>query len=113
MSGVGRIMLFAPDPDGRMEEVPDKNLLAALLRETPLITQPSDGSRTFVVGLDGPEPRAARARGGGAGISACRDRGAARIGRTGAGRRTPLRAGAEGAAMLNRRALDSGRCRRQ
>ncbi|MGG5887269.1 hypothetical protein ACLF3G_09015 [Falsiroseomonas sp. HC035] len=55
MSEVARITLFIHDRRGRLETIPDQDLLAALLRETPLITQHDDGSRTFVFDLLDPD----------------------------------------------------------
>ena len=46
-----RITLFVHDLDGRMETVPDLDVLHALLRQTPLVTRNADGSRTFVFDL--------------------------------------------------------------
>jgi hypothetical protein len=51
MRQVARITLFIHDRNGRLETIPDQDLLSELLQETPLITQHEDGSRTFVFDL--------------------------------------------------------------
>ena len=51
MRQAARITLFVQDRDGRMETVPDLDVLHALLRQTPLVTRNDDGSRTFVFDL--------------------------------------------------------------
>jgi hypothetical protein len=54
MRGVARITLFVHDRDDSPDPIPDPALLAALLRETPLVTHHADGSRTFVFDLAEP-----------------------------------------------------------
>jgi hypothetical protein len=48
MRQAARITLFVHDRDGRMETVPDLDVLHLLVRQTPLVTRNEDGSRTFV-----------------------------------------------------------------
>ena len=49
-----RITLFIHDRDGRLEPVPDLEVLHALLAQTPLLNPNPDGSRTFVFDLGMP-----------------------------------------------------------
>ncbi|MGX9965787.1 hypothetical protein ACVFYP_20850 [Roseomonas sp. F4] len=55
MSQVARITLFVHDRAGRLETLPEPDLLHALLQETPLVTRHDDGSRTFVFDLVDPD----------------------------------------------------------
>ncbi|MBU8539936.1 hypothetical protein [Falsiroseomonas tokyonensis] len=57
MSQVARITLFVRDREGRLETLPDQDLLRALLQETPLVTRHEDGSRTFVFDMVDPMER--------------------------------------------------------
>ncbi|NKE45952.1 hypothetical protein HB662_14265 [Roseomonas frigidaquae] len=57
MNQVARITLFVHDRAGRLETLPDPELLRALLQETPLVTRHDDGSRTFVFDMVEPEHR--------------------------------------------------------
>jgi hypothetical protein len=62
-----RITLFIHDRDGRLEPVPDLQVLHALLAQTPLLNPNPDGSRTFIFdlgmpSLNLPEPPAAAPR---------------------------------------------------
>lgn len=57
MTQVARITLFVHDRAGRLEALPDQDLLQALLQETPLVTRHDDGSHTFVFDMVEPEHR--------------------------------------------------------
>ncbi|WP_439599072.1 hypothetical protein [Falsiroseomonas sp.] len=57
MSQVARITLFVHDRAGRLETLPDQDLLRALLQEIPLVTRHDDGSRTFVFDMVEPMDR--------------------------------------------------------
>ncbi|MBU8545752.1 MULTISPECIES: hypothetical protein [Roseomonadaceae] len=61
MSQVARITLFVHDRAGRLETLPDQDLLRALLQETPLVTRHEDGSRTFVFDMVDPDEARIRA----------------------------------------------------
>ena len=54
MRQAARVTLFIHDRDGRLEAMPDLEVLHALLEQMPLITAGCDGSRTFVFDLVNP-----------------------------------------------------------
>jgi hypothetical protein len=53
--------MFVQDREGKLDTVPDLEVLHALMRQVPLVTRNSDGSRTLVFDL--PEPGAVLAGG--------------------------------------------------
>jgi hypothetical protein len=54
MRQAARITLFVHDRDGRLEAMPDLEVLHLLLDQVPLISRNPDGTRTFVFDLADP-----------------------------------------------------------
>ena len=57
MRQAARITLFVQDREGKLDTVPDLEVLHALMRQVPIVTRNPDGSRTLVFDL--PDPAAA------------------------------------------------------
>jgi len=54
MRQAARVTLFVQDRDGRLETVPDLEVLHLLMQQVPMVTRNADGSRTLVFDLVDP-----------------------------------------------------------